>query len=50
VLGARLVGAGTIIVVGTGRDKARFEVAKAVGADHVVNIDKGPAAGSMYGS
>jgi threonine dehydrogenase-like Zn-dependent dehydrogenase len=31
-------------VVGTGRDKARFEVAKALGADHVIDVDDGPAA------
>ncbi|HTK64734.1 MAG TPA: zinc-binding dehydrogenase [Pseudonocardia sp.] len=44
VLGARLAGAGTVIVVGTRRDKARFEVAKALGADHVIDVADGPAA------
>lgn len=36
VIGAREAGAGTVIVVGTERDGARLEVAKALGADHVV--------------
>jgi threonine dehydrogenase-like Zn-dependent dehydrogenase len=44
VLGARLAGAGTIIVVGTGRDGARFDVARSLGADHVINVEDGPAA------
>ena len=47
VIGARLAGAGTIIVVGTGRDGARFEVARRLGADHVVDVDDGPAAAQI---
>jgi threonine dehydrogenase-like Zn-dependent dehydrogenase len=42
VLGARLAGAGTTIVVGTDRDARRLEVAAALGADYVVRTDDGP--------
>lgn len=42
VIGAKLAGAGTVIVVGTGKDAFRMEVAKKLGADHVINIDDGP--------
>jgi threonine dehydrogenase-like Zn-dependent dehydrogenase len=42
VIGARLAGAGTIIVVGTGRDKARLDVARSLGAHHTVNVEDGP--------
>jgi len=44
VIGAKLAGAGTVIVVGTGSDSYRFGVAKQLGADHVINIEDGPAA------
>jgi threonine dehydrogenase-like Zn-dependent dehydrogenase len=44
VLGARLAGAGTTIVVGTDRDARRLEVAAALGADYVVRTDDGPLA------
>ncbi len=43
VLGARLAGAGTIIVVGTDKDRHRLSVATSLGADHVVSIDDGSA-------
>jgi threonine dehydrogenase-like Zn-dependent dehydrogenase len=43
VIGARLASAGTIIVVGTGRDKTRLEVARSLGAHHTVNVEDGPA-------
>src|SRR5690606_28654709 len=36
VIGAREAGAGTVIAVGTARDGHRLEVAKALGADHVL--------------
>lgn len=39
VVGAREVGAGTVVVVGTERDTARLEVASALGADHVFTGD-----------
>lgn len=44
VIGAKLAGAGEVIVVGTGKDAFRLDVAKKLGADHVVNIDDGPVA------
>jgi threonine dehydrogenase-like Zn-dependent dehydrogenase len=44
VIGARLAGAGCIIVVGTGKDAKRLEVARALGAHHIVNADDGPTA------
>jgi len=33
-------GASLIIVTGTARDRARLRVAKALGADHVINVDE----------
>lgn len=42
VIGARLAGAGTIIVVGTGADTTRLAVATELGAHHVVNTEDGP--------
>jgi threonine dehydrogenase-like Zn-dependent dehydrogenase len=33
-------GASLIIVTGTAKDSARLEVAKALGADHVIDVDK----------
>jgi len=39
VIAARLAGAGTIIVTGTGADGVRLDAAKKVGADYVVNVD-----------
>lgn len=42
VIGARLAGAGTVIVVGTARDPHRLRVATMLGADHVVRVDDGP--------
>ena len=39
VIGAREVGAGTVVVIGTERDTARLEVASALGADHVLTHD-----------
>jgi threonine dehydrogenase-like Zn-dependent dehydrogenase len=42
VLGARLAGAGTTIVVGTGQDTRRLEVAVELGADYAVRTDDGP--------
>ncbi len=44
VIGARLAGAGTIIVAGTGRDAARFRAARALGAHHTVDVGAGPLA------
>ncbi len=44
VIGARLAGAGTIIMVGTGRDANRLAVAKELGAHHVVNLEDAPVA------
>ena len=43
VIAAKLAGAGTIVVVGTGKDSFRLDVARQLGADHVINIDDGPA-------
>lgn len=42
VLGARLAGAGTVIVVGTAADDHRLRVATALGADHVARVEDGP--------
>lgn len=42
VVGARLAGAGTVIVVGTAADDHRLRVATALGADHVVKVEGGP--------
>jgi threonine dehydrogenase-like Zn-dependent dehydrogenase len=36
----RQAGAALVIVTGTSRDSARLQVAKALGADHVVDVDK----------
>src|SRR5438067_8747187 len=33
-------GASLVIVTGTSKDKARLEVAKALGADHVIDVQK----------
>lgn len=44
VLGARLAGAGTIIVVGTNADQNRLKVATTLGADHVIQVEDGSAA------
>ena len=43
VVGAKLAGAGMVVVVGTGKDAHRFDVAKQLGADYVINIEDGPA-------
>jgi threonine dehydrogenase-like Zn-dependent dehydrogenase len=37
---ARALGAGTIVVSGRARDRTRLEAALAVGADHVVDVDR----------
>lgn len=37
---ARIRGAGTLVVLGTGTDAQRLEVASELGADHVLNIEK----------
>ena len=39
-MAARQAGAALIIVTGTAKDGRRLEVAKALGADHVIDIDK----------
>ena len=36
----RQAGAALIVVTGTAKDKARLEVAKALGADYVINVDE----------
>ncbi|HEX5365371.1 MAG TPA: alcohol dehydrogenase catalytic domain-containing protein [Acidimicrobiales bacterium] len=41
VVGAREAGAAEIIVAGTGRDAARLEVARRLGATHTVDVDDG---------
>lgn len=40
VVGAREAGAATIIVAGTTRDQRRLELAKLLGATHLVNVDE----------
>jgi L-iditol 2-dehydrogenase len=37
---ARVCGAGTVIVTGTGADAARLEIARTMGADVVMNVDQ----------
>ncbi len=37
---ARIQGAGTLVVLGTGADQARLDIAAELGADHVVNIEE----------
>lgn len=39
VVGARHAGAGTVVVTGRAADAARLDVARALGADHVVDVD-----------
>jgi len=36
----RAAGAGKIIIIGTGKDKKRLEIARNLGADHTINIDE----------
>jgi 2-desacetyl-2-hydroxyethyl bacteriochlorophyllide A dehydrogenase len=36
----RAAGAGKIIIIGTGKDKKRLEIACSLGADHTINIDE----------
>lgn len=40
VVACRQAGASLIVITGTAKDAARFEVARELGADHVVNIDE----------
>ena len=40
VIAAKVAGADCVIVSGLGRDKVRLEIAKALGADHVVDIEQ----------
>jgi len=39
VVSARQAGAALIIVTGTAKDRARMQVARELGADHVINVD-----------
>jgi 2-desacetyl-2-hydroxyethyl bacteriochlorophyllide A dehydrogenase len=39
-LAYRAAGAGKVIIIGTGKDKKRLEVARNLGADHTINIDE----------
>jgi threonine dehydrogenase-like Zn-dependent dehydrogenase len=39
VIAARAAGAGTIIVSGLARDRAKLELAREFGADHTINVD-----------
>lgn len=39
VVGAKEAGAGLVIVAGTSRDRGRLEVARALGADHTIDVD-----------
>jgi threonine dehydrogenase-like Zn-dependent dehydrogenase len=40
VVAARSAGAGTIIVTGLGRDTAKLAIARALGADHVIDVER----------
>ncbi len=42
VIGAKLAGAGTVIVAGTPSDGVRFDVARRLGADHTVDVTEAP--------
>ncbi len=42
VIGARLAGAGTVIVAGTAADGHRLDVARRLGADHTVDVTAAP--------
>lgn len=42
VIGAKLAGAGTVIVAGTDRDRFRLDVAERLGADHTLDVGDGP--------
>ncbi len=46
---ARIRGAGTLVVLGTGADAHRLEVAAELGADHILNIEEDDA-GALIGS
>ncbi|HZO96720.1 MAG TPA: alcohol dehydrogenase catalytic domain-containing protein [Gaiellaceae bacterium] len=43
VVACRQAGAALVVVTGTARDAARLELAKTLGADHVVDVDEGGA-------
>lgn len=47
VVAAREAGAGTVIVTGLAVDEARFSVAQALGADHVIAIDRDDAVAAV---
>ncbi|MEC7489015.1 MAG: alcohol dehydrogenase catalytic domain-containing protein [Pseudomonadota bacterium] len=48
VVAAREAGAGRIIVTGTGRDKARLELALRLGADASINVDEEDAVARVH--
>ncbi len=45
---SRLAGANPIIMVGTSIDKVRFDVAKILGADLIINVDKGNVSEKIF--
>jgi threonine dehydrogenase-like Zn-dependent dehydrogenase len=49
VVACKQAGAGLIIVTGTGRDAARLELARKLGADHTIDVEQGNALERVLG-
>ena len=47
VVAARAVGADCVIVTGTGEDADRLEVARSLGADHILDVDRDDVRGAV---